>query len=445
MSATSGRARRAIGAMVTRGQVRVTWAESLAVLVTGSLVAFFRLGDAPARGVIWAEDGMVFLQTAHQGSLLSDILTPYAGYANVAPRTVAAVVTLLPLSWQGFAVDASAALVQAGVGLLVFLVVVAHTGHRITGLLATAVVVAVPVGTEVVVSVANLHWFLLTGALLAALWVPRTSSGRAATVVLVLFATTSGPFAAALLPATAVLWWASRERHLRDLTVAAGVGLVLQWWVILHAEDRPRPAVDPSPARIGEQWFARVLGDGVLGVARHDGQPAPSTTAGLLIGLALVLLAIWTARRHGWSSLLVPAYLLALGVVVYVPAVYITAVDVTNPSLAGRYYVAPVLLTMCGLLLVVDRVVADAVASREPAFARIVPSALAVGMTACLCYGLASTWWIEDGGARAQVPSWGEEVAAARHECRDLGPRGTVRLETAPAGWGVELPCQELR
>ncbi len=246
MSGISGRTRTAIATMTIRSPVQVSWAESAVVLSAGALVAFFRLGDAGWRGVLWAEDGPVFLQTAYRHSLISDVLAPYAGYANAAPRTIAAAVTAFPLSWHGTLIDASAALVQACVGLLCYRVVLAHTGHRVTGLLGLGLVVAVPTGTEVLVSIANLHWFLLVGSVLAALWVPDRAGSRAATIVLVLFATTSGPFAAPVLVATGVLWWATRERHLRDLTVAATLGLALQWWVVLHAEGPPRRPPNPT-------------------------------------------------------------------------------------------------------------------------------------------------------------------------------------------------------
>jgi len=71
------------------------------VFVLATASAFLRLGSTSWRGVVFAEDGPVFLQGAHDHSLPAMLLEPYAGYANVTPRLVAELVSWLPLSWEG--------------------------------------------------------------------------------------------------------------------------------------------------------------------------------------------------------------------------------------------------------------------------------------------------------------------------------------------------------
>jgi len=45
--------------------------------------------------------------------------------------------------------------------------------------------------------------------------------------------------------------------------------------------------------------------------------------------------------------------------------------------------------------------------------------------------------------ARAEGPSWREEVEVARSVCATT-PATTVRLPVAPAGWLAPLPCRHL-
>ena len=165
------------------------------VLVGAAVVGYFRLGRAPLRGVVWAEDGAVFLADAYRTDLLTGAFKPYNGYALFQPRVMAELISWAPLTWQGQLLSVTAALCQAGVALLAFHVVRAHARTQVPPLLVAAVVAAVPVGIEVVDNLANSQWFLLAGAVLAVFWSPARWPGQVASAVVVFVAATSCPFA----------------------------------------------------------------------------------------------------------------------------------------------------------------------------------------------------------------------------------------------------------
>ena len=119
-----------------------SWWESLFVAVGAAVIGYFRLGRAPLRGVVWAEDGQIFLADAHHTNLLTGAFKPYQGYALLEPRVLTEVVSWLPLWWQGQLMSIVAALCTGGVALLAYHVVRAHAHTRVPPLLAAAVAAA---------------------------------------------------------------------------------------------------------------------------------------------------------------------------------------------------------------------------------------------------------------------------------------------------------------
>jgi hypothetical protein len=417
----------------------------MAVLTAAFAVAFFRLGGASTRGVLWAEDGALLLQQAYQSDPLTHLLDSYGGYGLVTPRLVTwLVVACFPVAWHGVVMCGAAALIQAIVGLFAYHVVTAHTGYRGAAIVAVAAVSCVPVGTEVVDSLANSHWFLLVGALLAPLWAPARRSGKVATVLMVLAGTTASPFAAPVLPVALLIWWATRDRAVAGLALTAAVGLAAQWSVILRASDRPQPSVDPDLDVIAQQWFARVLGDGVLGIARHDLAPAPSLTAGFIVAGALAVLLVRLALRQGAHALVLPAYLILIGLVVYFPPLLLSAVDTTNPGAAGRYYVAPVVLLLTAIGVVVQRVLEDTRARPAPVPASVGVAVTSAALVVCMGTGLVTNWQVDDGGSRSSLDGWSRGVTEARKACAKPDPPDTVTVPIAPPGWGVLVACERI-
>src|SRR5450432_1480330 len=114
---------------------------------------------------VWAEDGAVFLSTAYRLHYFAAVATPYAGYLQVVPRSLAALASIFPASDAAWVLAASAAAARAAVSLFVFR---ASSGHlrstSVRGMLTVAVVVLPVGGYEVLDNIANLHWFLTFAA-----------------------------------------------------------------------------------------------------------------------------------------------------------------------------------------------------------------------------------------------------------------------------------------
>lgn len=82
----------------------------MVVVVGAVVVSFLRLGAAGPHGVVWAEDGKVFLHGAYIDPFGS-VFASYAGYGHLGPRLVALLVSLLPIAWHGVALSVAAGLV----------------------------------------------------------------------------------------------------------------------------------------------------------------------------------------------------------------------------------------------------------------------------------------------------------------------------------------------
>lgn len=74
----------------------ISWQNKLLVSIFISVLVFFRAPHEFINPQLWAEDGTVFLSQAHTLGLQS-IVTPYAGYLHVLPRTVAFFANFFPL------------------------------------------------------------------------------------------------------------------------------------------------------------------------------------------------------------------------------------------------------------------------------------------------------------------------------------------------------------
>ncbi len=122
---------------------------------------------------VWAEDGTVFLSAAYRTSFFSALATPYAGYLQVVPRSLAALTTAFPVRDAAWVLAASAAAARASISLFVFR---ASSGHLrstwVRAMLASAVVLLPVGGLEVLDNIANLHWFFTFAAFWAVLWRP---------------------------------------------------------------------------------------------------------------------------------------------------------------------------------------------------------------------------------------------------------------------------------
>ena len=416
------------------------WWESAVVLVAAAAIGYFRLGRAPLRGVVWAEDGAVFLADAYHSNLLTGAFEPYNGYALFQPRVLAELISWAPLTWQGQLMSATAALCQALVALLAFHVVRAHARTRIPPLLVALVVAAVPVGMEVIDNLANGQWFLLAGAVLAVFWSPARWPGRVASAVVVFVAATSCPFGAFAAALAVAGWLVDRTRAHLPIALAGLTGAVIQVWVALHAPPRSGP-MDPGLdlGNLVGGYLRRVVGDGVLGIGRHGQDVSPTVVPGLLVLLLVTLMAVMSVVRRRADRLMFPAVLTLCSMVLFAAPAYLTQPNTEQSYSEGRYWVAPVILLVTAFLLVAETAWLD---RREPAGWG--PAVLAVVLVAATLYGLVTSWRVPSWDPRLEGPDWQAQVARARHHC-ERHPHEPAVLNISPPGWTVTLTCDDLR
>ena len=429
---------------------------SVLIICVAASVALLRVGSGGLRGVVWAEDGAVFLSDAHARGPWRSILSPYAGYLHVAPRTIVALIDYLPIGWQGVAVNVAAAAVQAGIACFAFHVVRANArGVLAPGAVALAVVLA-PVGVETTVNLANLQWYLLFAGAIAPFWTPATRVGEVASVLVVLAVTMSCPFGGIALVASAAVWLLSRTRFAGVMTVSAAFGVFVQALGVLQAPSRGA-SVDHSFSPVGlvHGYTVRVLGDGVFGLHFHDlGRASVAWWPGLAVLAGGCVLAALAVRRRGWPVLAIPLALMAESAVAFVAPVVLSAVDWRNAVASPRYYLAPALLMVPAIGLLVGQLTTgenvSGTAHRTPGAAGDWAARAVVGVAlGSLLLGWVTSYSLPAQG-RSHGPAWAEGLRTAASMCArgvtrqsSHGPLSAVPI--APAGWAALVPCRELR
>jgi len=428
--------------------IRTAPLELVAVFILGSIAAFFRLGDVAIRGNLWGEDGSVFLQTGllHHG--IASLFEPYAGYMLLVPRTLSMLVASLPITSQGPAMNLAAAVVQASMATLAYVGTSGFVRQRIWRALVALAVVAVPVGSEVFDSVANLPWFLLFGGCICLLWTPRKLSGWGALLTVLLSATMSSPFAVLLLAGALFRLLVQRSRPAIVLAGVAATGFAIQTMVMVNAPARTginKFGVSLGPIRLVAGFVRRVLGDGVFGVSSHPSdQPAPGLLAGVVVVMLLAVLVVCMTTNEGFPVLLRASLFGTLGFLTYsVPVLITPTLTTEEPFVNGRYYVAPVLLTIVAITCLIGGV-AD-VRGRRTARVRWLAVSVCGALVLSLLWGLGSSWTVGKVWGRQDGPSWQADIDQARRACATSSVMAIVSVPISPSGWSMTLPCEQLR
>lgn len=427
---------------------RVTPVELAAVFLLGSVAAFFRLGDVAARGNIWAEDGIIFLQTALRHPWTATVFEPYAGYMHLVPRTLSTLVTYLPLKDQGAALDLSAALVQASVATLAYVGTSGFIRQRLWRAIVALCVVAVPVGPDAIEAIANLHWFLIFGGCLCLVWTPRKPLGWGVLFGVLLITTLSSPFAVVLLGGALVRLLVQRSRATAVLAGVVATGFAIQTTVMVMAPPRTGIntfGVDLAPARFIAGFVRRVLGDAVFGVGRHTiSQPAPGLQAGVVVVILVAVLVFCLSTSDGFPVLARAGLFGTLAILTYsVPVVATPALTTEDPFSGGRYYLAPALLTIVAIMCLIQGV-SDLRRRRSVRFgwlAVAVCGALAVS----LLWGVESSWTVGKVWGRQDGPSWQASIDQGRRACAASSANVDATVPISPQGWTMSIPCGLLR
>lgn len=418
------------------------WWASVLIVLAGSLVAFFRLGELSLRGVVWAEDGAVFLTDLHGSGFWDSVLKPYAGYPQVAARLLTWLAARVPMEAQGLLIGGLAASVVGLLGLVVQRVVQAHVHNQVAPLVAALVVCACPTGPETVLAVANLQWYLLPVACVAVFVLPTTRWALVATCTVMAAYVLTSPFGMGPVLLAAAAFLVTRTRQAAWLAGTSAVALAVAGTVMLSAPARGQELGSGRDATIAVRGFlARVVGDGVWGIARHDTLPS------MALGPALVVLALisalgsllWLAGRR--AALVLPTVLAGLSLGIWLLILVLSGLDPSHALIGGRYAVPSTILFVLAVVLLISAGFEEARARAWPSLAR---GALAGTLLLALGYGLTSSYLVPNVYGRGDVPTWATEVDRARERCVQSGVRD-VDLAIAPPTWTARIPCADLR
>lgn len=405
-----------------------TMAAALAAVLAGAVVVILRQRGAGALGTIWAEDGTIFLAQSRSLGAARSLLEPYAGYVHAVPRLASMLVAALPLpaADAGFAVVS--AISTAATAAFVFRASSSQLRSLWARLAVSAPLVIAPLGgTEILGSVANLHWYLLYAAFWAVIWRAPSRQETALAAVVVVLAALSDPFVLLLAPLVGLRLLASRWR---PDAVVAGFALagILQLAVAAGARGQ-RPVVDEertSVVLIPARFVVDVAGRGLAG-DRFVGESGLSARGAAVAGLVLAVLAVLVfVRRQA-----LPARAGILAALVGTSALYFAAPVAISGVSPPRYGFAPALLLLVAVVVLLEGWDIRSAAPMVRTGALVAGAAMAV----CWAVGLPSF------NARSDGPAWDASLAKAGSSCA----AGTmVAVDLTPAGWVVQLPCDDV-
>ena len=384
---------------------------------------------------VWAEDGTVFLSTAYRTRYVAGLASPYAGYLQVLPRSVAAFTTAFPVRDAAWLLAASAAAVRVAVSLFVFRASSGHLRSTSVRVMLASSVVLLPVGgLEVLNNIANLHWFLTFAAFWAVLWRPtrRWECGLAAVVVMV--AVDSDPLTALLLPIVVLRAIALRRWRDQLVTMFFAAAGVLQTWAVLSGT---RPTHETfSASAVARLFGVRVLVGALAGywhtvaLWRHLHYAAIALGAIAVVALISPALRLGGSRR--WLAIWAGVGSALAFVACFAEPAVVPHLKVDVVSDLTRYDVLASLLMLTAIAAGLD-------ALRWPANL-VVRCVVGVVFAAALpvdLVGSAQLW----AHLESTAPSWHTAIVNARLECQAGDAPGDVWVLEEPEGWRVRLPC----
>jgi hypothetical protein len=417
---------------------------------------------------IWGEDGVIFLQDALRGGVLTPVFTPYAGYLHLLPRLCAELLSYLPISWWAAGLAVAAALVRAAMAIGVYAATNGHLRSPVLRFVLAAAVIVLPAGNnEALDTLANLHWFTLFAAFWLLLWRPTNRWQSAVAALGSLLYVLTSPIGVLLSPLAAARLTLPRRRD-RVPAIAFFVGLAADLVPIFTAS-RPHSPFDlpaaaaaaaargPLVTFTGSELAARFY-PRVAGVDQHDHLYAwPAALAAVAV-LALAAIAI---VRGSTSRRLLTIASLLLGSAIIVLSLHSNWTSLLRIDQAGvvlavqRYSAGPCLFFLTAIVL--------GLAERPRPPWRYVAVAARVAVAAVIATGVAYQW--SSDAALLKGITWSQAMAAARRECAAGragtaggtggtgsagGPGGTggteVKIRTIPESRTfIPVPCSRLK
>jgi hypothetical protein len=348
--------------MTARATASATTSEGRTALLTVIAAVVILLTREPATLLapqLWAEVGTIFASDVLMGRDVG-LFAPYAGYFQLVPRAISAVIVpITPLELLPLALNVAAVLVS---GLAVYLVATARVPVAHRWLYALAMVL-VPHGGEVWAATTNLHWIGSVVLLTLVLQKPAASWRDALRDTAIAFACGfSSPFALPILPLLAVRYIFVERPSRYDwpaliMMIAATVATV----ACIVVSDRgasgsfastPLLSIAAIPVLAVSAWIG--------GIIHLQTAPAINLVAGMIFGVAiLTVMTIPTVRllrSRGTEGLGVLAVLAFAGAILTMSAIRIPwdiAMLMQARGDGERYLYVPHVMWLWGLIYLV--------------------------------------------------------------------------------------------
>jgi hypothetical protein len=415
---------------------RLTWWAVVAVLTLAVVGGLLRTGISVTLDSAWAEDGRDFLATSLRDGALPSVLEPYAGYGHVLPRILGGIASLGPLTAASAVMAVEAVTVLGLLALVVFRASAGHVQNIWVRLLLAAFVALQPVASEVLVSLANLQWYLLFAAFVVLVWSGTSTSAIVVGGVVCFLTAASSPFGALLLPLALLRVLVLRTRRSWLAPVGLASGVLVQSWVMLQAPER---GLEPmtSPFRLAAWYVGHVLAPVFFG-ERLTGDDLTARSLALgVVAFGVCLLLFWMASRRARAEML--PILVCIGIF---SLLFYLAPTVVGGISAPRYGVPAALSLAFGIAVMASQLVRDQV---EPASAMTggtartartahLPVLVGIGVVMVVCWAVALP------AGRPAGPSWGAAVKSEGGACQS-GSTESVVVPISPAGWTAQIPC----
>jgi hypothetical protein len=430
---------------------RRTLAITAGAVLLGTIVEISRQTGTSPLDSLWAEDGAVFLQHGLNSSLLAAALMPYGGYAQLAPRLLAAFAAALPLPFAAVVLSGGAALVVSGLALFVYHASAGLIRSTATRVLLAAAVILVPIAPfELTNNAESLHYYLLYGAFWALVWLPNRWPGAAAASAIVAMAALSDPLAILLVPLGFARIYAVSDWRQRLPAIAGTVAIGIQAAIVLANRDQIARGVPlafgsdvprPGPAEVAVLYPLRVVIVPLLGPLTANTLWRDIGWAAAGIGAIMVAgLLVYVIRRPDLQTRWFIVFLVVESAAFFALSVYLRWDQYMFPiggdlhlDFGSRYTLVPILLLCVAMALALDHPHAGSSDWAYRAFRAVAATALVFAFGANFAMD----------NLRSQGPSWAAALATARERCSAPSPVA-VEVRIAPPGWSMVVPCGRL-
>jgi hypothetical protein len=422
-----------------RGVGRVTI--FVVLLVVGTLLSLART-PMSQWNVLWAEDGAIFLNSALTGNPLA-LFEPYAGYMHLVPRVAIAFCALFPIEVVPLVVTIVSALILSATGAACFLFLETRIRSLSFRVLAWAVIIIAPMsGGEVANNLANLHWFLMTAAVIAVVVRSRGTAFTVVQCIVVVAAVGSDPLVLMFLPLLVVRWFALPHGRDRAVVIAFGATAVVQLCVTFagyaSGTGRSFAGVAPMPAELIDSYTYRIVISGLTGPsgAVETSRWIGITMPGLLVAALFAFLVAASWRQVGTRYAVLA---LAGSSIVFFGIVFTLQWNGLGPAgtlgftFGQRYAVLPALLFLVALIVAIDGFVRGR--------GRVIRVVAILAVAAFVLIPAARDYRWQ--APRIAAETWPAALEESAEECDDDST--SVEVEIAPIGFsGPIVDCDLL-